>query len=352
MGSHMSEIKQIWLVPMQDLPPGKTKQILSRKIILAMATMFGILILLFGFTTQLEAFAGSRHRSDTDTASESREWIQDIEAYKQKGSLVGSNKTAPAQIQPKESEKQKPAQQEPTVAERSVSHKKPAHNANVVLAKAVVSQPEAHSDPWSQVYGSAKAAKEPSQNSSSPSMGYSESDLTKSGSPEATTSGSRIWVRLKGDAASNPSGPVIAVITKPTRLGSIDIPKGAEIHGETSGAAPGARLMMQFRFINIRGQASISISGRALASDGRVGVPGTNIMGGGSDIGAAAAGSTISAAGNVLSGIVSGPSRLLGAAIDGASRPAADKAGRLNHSEEAVVVDSGARFQVYVDSVN
>lgn len=344
-----SEIKQIWLVPIQDLPAGKTKQILTRKIILAMTTMFGILILLFGFTIQLGAFSGSRHRSDTDTASESKEWIQDIETYKQKGSLVGSSKKPPAQPQ---YEQPRLAPQEPAVAERSVAHKKPEHDANVVLAKAVISQPETPSDPWSQVYGSAQAAKAPSQNSSSPNMGYSESDSGSGKVAEATTSGSRIWVRLKGDAASNPSGPVIAVVTKAIRLGSIDIPKGAEIHGETSGAAPGARLTMQFRFINIPGQSSINISGRALASDGRVGVPGTNIMGGGSDIGAAAAGSTISAAGNVLSGLVSGPSRLLGAAIDGASRPAADKAGRLNHSEEAVVVDSGARFQVYVDSMN
>lgn len=76
----MSEIKQIWLVPIQDLPLGKTKQILSRKIILAMATMFGILILLFGFTSQLGAFASSRKKSDTDTTSESSGWIQDIEA--------------------------------------------------------------------------------------------------------------------------------------------------------------------------------------------------------------------------------------------------------------------------------
>ncbi|MEI6805888.1 MAG: hypothetical protein WCK49_05210 [Myxococcaceae bacterium] len=343
-----SEVKQLWLVPMQDLPPGKTKQILSRKIILAIATMFGILILLFGFTTQLGAFADSRNKSDRDTTSESREWIQDIEAYKQKGSLVGSTQRAPAKIQFQEPEQPKPASQE----QRSVPYKKPSHDANVVFAKAVVSQPEAPSDPWSQVYGSAQAVKAPNQNSSSPSMGYSESDSGSGKAAEGTTSGSRIWVRLKGDAASNPSGPVIAVTTKPTRLGTIDIPKGAEIHGETSGSAPGARLMMQFRFINIQGQPSVSISGRALASDGRVGVPGTNIMGGGSDIGAAAAGSTIGAAGNVLSGLVSGPSRLLGAAIDGASRPAADKAGRLNHSEEAVVVDSGARFQIYIDEVN
>lgn len=348
MGSHMSEIKQIWLVPMEDLPPGKTKQILSKKIILAMATMFGILILLFGFTTQLGAFSGSRNKSDTDTASESREWIQDIEAYKQKGSVVGSTKRAPAQIQPQEPEQPKPATQE----QRSVAHKKPSHDSNAVAAKAVVSQPEAPSDPWSQVYGSAQAAKAPSQNSSSPSMGYSESDSGSGKAAEGTTSGSRIWVRLKGDAASNPSGPVIAVTTKPTRLGSIDIPKGAEIHGETSGAAPGARLTMQFRFINIPGQSSINISGRALASDGRVGVPGKNIMGGASDIASSAAGSTIGAAGNIISGLLSGPSRLIGAAVDGATRPAANKADRLNYSEEAVVVDSGARFQVYVDSVN
>lgn len=338
----MSDLKHIWLTPMQDLPLGKTRQILSRKIILAVATMFGILILLFGFATQLGVFAESRHRANSpeqDRISESNEWIQDIQAYRQKGHLLASNRLPVQKLTPKESE--------PVQVAQPVVRNKPIRQSQVVFAKATVTQPASPSDPWSQIYGAGGGSKAASQN-----MGYSEPDSASSGSSDATTSGSRIWVRLKGDAASNPSGPVIALITKATKLGSIEIPKGSEIHGETSGSAPGARLTMQFRFINIPGQSSIGISGRALASDGRVGVPGKNIMGGGSDIAASAAGSTINAAGNVLSGLVSGPSRLLGAAIDGASRPAADKASRLNYSEEAVVVESGARFQVYVDSVN
>jgi hypothetical protein len=184
-------------------------------------------------------------------------------------------------------------------------------------------------------------------------MGYSDSsaDSSSSSASSGETSGSRIQVRLKGSASSNPNGPVIAITTKPMKLGSVDVPKGSEIHGETNGSSVGARLLINFRYINIPGQPALKISGRAIDLDGRVGIQGRNLLGGGSDIAASTAGSTISATGSAIASMFSGPSRILGAAVEGAARPTARKTDRLDHADSAVLVEGGARFQVYVDEV-
>lgn len=339
----MSDIKHIWLTPCEDLPVGKTKQILTRKVVLAGAVFTAILLIVYGASVQLSSIVNPSE-ANQDNVSDAESWIQDIESYKARGNVFASipqrrfeQRVEVRQAILNDAREEAPVAKPVIRAKHTVKERLAVVQANAVVAT---------NDPWSQVYGSSGS------DSKVQTMGYSESSSDSSSpSSSAETSGSRIQVRLKGSASSNPNGPVIAITTKPMRLGSVDIPKGSEIHGETNGSSVGARLLINFRYINVPGQPALKISGRAIDLDGRVGVQGRNLLGGGSDIAASTAGSTISATGSAIASMFSGPSRILGAAVEGAARPTARKADRLDHADSAVLVEGGARFQVYVDEV-
>lgn len=160
-----------------------------------------------------------------------------------------------------------------------------------------------------------------------------------------TAAGTRIPVRLKGSITSAPPGPVIAIVTKTIALGGKTIPKGAEIHGRTAGAANNL-IQVSFSFILSKGQKT-SIRGRALAPDGRSGIPAKRVSGGASDIAAAASEAGLRAVGEgAASAVGDNP---IGAAIRGGTAPAAGKARRIDHAQNVFQTRRNARFKVYVE---
>jgi serine/threonine protein kinase len=173
---------------------------------------------------------------------------------------------------------------------------------------------------------------------------------TAAGSAPATAqsggsrrAGTRIPVRVAVDLTSSPSGPVIAVVTQATDIGDMTLPAGTEIHG-TTGGAQGTRLMINFTSAILNG-ANVSISGTALGTDGKAGVPGTPSGADGTDIAAGAANATVAALGAAATAAVGG---VPGAAVAGATSPAASNTNRINTTQTTVSTKRGARFLVYV----
>jgi len=155
--------------------------------------------------------------------------------------------------------------------------------------------------------------------------------------------GVKIPVRVDTEIASTPS-PVIATVTKETRVGSVTLPVGTQIHG-TSSLGQGTRVTVQFRFAIVGGK-NIPLVGQALAPDGRAGLPGARSMGNGSDVAARALSSAVSATADVAATVAG--DNPLGAAVRGGGGTAAGKSERLNSDENIVMVKRGARFMVYV----
>lgn len=167
---------------------------------------------------------------------------------------------------------------------------------------------------------------------------------TTAAAPAAgAVAGVKIPVRVDTEIASTPS-PVIATVTKETRVGSVTLPVGTQIHG-TSSLGQGTRVTVQFRFAIVGGK-NIPLVGQALAPDGRAGLPGTRSMGNGSDVAARALSSAVSATADVAATVAG--DNPLGAAVRGGGGTAAGKSERLNSDENIVMVKRGARFMVYV----
>ncbi len=155
--------------------------------------------------------------------------------------------------------------------------------------------------------------------------------------------GVKIPVRVDTEIAST-SSPVIATVTKETRVGIMTLPVGTQIHG-TSSLGQGTRVTVQFRFAIVGGK-NIPLTGQALAPDGRAGLPGARTMGNGSDVAARALSSAVSATADVAATVAG--DNPLGAAVRGGGGTAAGKSERLNSDENIVIVKRGARFVVYV----
>lgn len=199
----------------------------------------------------------------------------------------------------------------------------------------------ADSDPWRRRYGtrtsfnSATAAQDP----------------TPSAAPTAATTpaaaGVKIAVRVKDAIGSTPPGPVIAVVAAPVRVGAIDLPRGAELHGRVTGAS-GPRVLVDFTFAIVNGR-NIQLNGTALGADGRAGVPGRRGFGGVSGLAAGASGAAAQALIEAAAGATGNP--VAAAAIRGAAPGALDKATRIDNEEDLVLTDAGARFFVYVEAL-
>lgn len=191
-------------------------------------------------------------------------------------------------------------------------------------------------------------AKYGNRNFNTGSFGSSPSSTPGTGAPggaapAAAVAGVKIPVRVDTEIASTTS-PVIATVTKETRVGNLTLPVGTQIHG-TSGLAQGTRVAVNFRFAIVGGK-NVPLVGQALAADGRAGLPGVRSMGNGSDVASRALGSAVAATADAAAAVAG--DNPFGAAVRGAGGTAAGKADRLNSDEDIVVVKRGARFVVYV----
>jgi hypothetical protein len=159
------------------------------------------------------------------------------------------------------------------------------------------------------------------------------------------SAGVKVPVRVVDPIASSPSGPVIAVVTQPTKVGGLTLPSGAALHGQTSGTS-GSRVLVTFSFAIVDGK-NVPLRGSALGLDGRAGVAGTKSLGGASDVAAGGAVGGAQGAVDALSSAVD--NSIVGSAIRGAGNPGSLKLGRMNNEEEIVLTGRGARFFVYVE---
>lgn len=195
-------------------------------------------------------------------------------------------------------------------------------------------------DPWTRRYGS--------RVSFNSSVAPVEATTTATSSTAAPIAGVKIPVRVRDAIASAPSGPVIAIVDAPTKVGDIELPKNAELHGRTVGTS-GPRILVEFTFAIVNGR-NINLKGSALGSDGRAGVPGAKSLGGPSDIAAGGAGGGAQALVDLAAGATD--NTLAQGIIRGAGAPTANKTSRFDNEEQIVVADRGARFFVYVEALS
>jgi hypothetical protein len=340
-----------WLGQSDAIPPSKTKKILAKKLLIAVAivgVIMGLCFILAGFFNDFaeDAAASRKEMSMQEKSSEDDPvtWLKDIEDYRKNGSnsilsLAAANKRQAS----KGNVEAKNVQPMEDLAEKRLSQQQVLRKP-IAVAHHAKSEPRAPnpSDPWGQIYGAA-----PRSRNLASTYGAAASENTKGTADSAV--GSRLPVKLKGTAASNPSGPVIAVLVKDMIIGGRDLARGTEIHGESHGAGQGARLTMSFTTIRPKNGSAIKFSGRAMSTDGRMGVVGIQSMGRGSDIAASTLGSAVRSTGNLVSAFVG--SNPLGAAIDGAVSPIAEKAQRIDYEENAVVLGNGSRFDIHIDEI-
>lgn len=193
-------------------------------------------------------------------------------------------------------------------------------------------------DPWRQRYGNRT-----SYNTSAGPAAIERTVPAPAGS--AAVAGMKIPVRVKDAIASAPAGPVIAIVQATTKVGDLDIPRGAEIHGRIVGAR-GPRILLEFSFAIVGGM-SVPLRGIALGTDGRAGVPGAKNVGGVSDVAAGGAAGALQAAVGVVAGALGdGVAR---GAVEGGGAAVVGKASRFDNEETLVLAEPGARFVVYVD---
>lgn len=170
------------------------------------------------------------------------------------------------------------------------------------------------------------------------------------GSATATTTaavqGVRIPARLKVQATSAP-GPIIAVVTQETLVGSVRIPAGTEVHGQPSGAS-GSRLNITFSTALIGGK-NVALRGIALGGDQRAGLIGSRSLGNGTDTAADVAGTVVGNAGNAIANATG--LKPVADAVNAATGSAQDKTRRINSAEDVVVVPSSTRFFIYVEGI-
>lgn len=197
------------------------------------------------------------------------------------------------------------------------------------------------SDPWRQRYGTRT-----SFNSATAAQGPTPSAAPTTATTPAAA-GVKIAVRVKDAIGSTPPGPVIAVVAVPVRVGTIDLPRGAELHGRVTGAS-GPRVLVDFTVAIVNGR-NIQLNGTALGADGRAGVPGRRGFGGASGLAAGASGGAAQALIEAAAGATGNP--VAAAAIRGAAPGALDKTTRIDNEEDLVLTDAGARFFVYVEAL-
>jgi serine/threonine-protein kinase len=201
----------------------------------------------------------------------------------------------------------------------------------------------AGADAWQQMYGSAAAE----LNTGALTVGAGD----KAGGAAPAAKGVRLAARLVDNAASQPAGaPVVAKLTAAANLGGQRLPLGTEIHGRTT-SSQGLRVFVAFEFLRLPDGTTVPISAVARGTDGRPGVPGERTLGSG------AAGSVATTAGSALIRETAG--KLANAAGDAlgsqslreAAGDSAEKAKRLDPSEDLVLAKRGTNFVVYVESI-
>lgn len=264
----------------------------------------------------------------------------ELEQLSQERTRRSSLDVAPVPITPFFAERSSPPSERAATAaprEQSAPMKR-ASTRRVPSASAPVAA-STPSNPWLERYGTRA-----SYNTSS---GAGATIATTTAASTASAAGTRISVRVTSAIASAPLGPVIAIVQTATKLGALDIPRGAELHGRVTGAE-GPRVLVDFTFVLVNGK-SVALKGIALGQDGRAGVPGAKSVGGVSDIGAGAAGGGAQA---LLDGAVAlVDNEIAGGALRGATASIVNKTTRLNNEEEFVVANAGAKFFVYIESV-
>ncbi|MBI1944651.1 MAG: protein kinase [Deltaproteobacteria bacterium] len=221
----------------------------------------------------------------------------------------------------------------PDAVPRRLPERAPAQSARGTHA--------APADPYAARYG-ARASYNTSAAAALP-----HASAASAAPPAAPIEGVRVPVRVTDAVASAPAGPVIAVVQAPIRVGALELPRGAELHGRTAGVE-GARILIQFSFAIVNGR-NVALKGSALGPDGRPGIGGEKSLGGLSGIAAGAAGGAAQAL--LGSAAALAPNDVARRAIQGATASTAAKAERLDNEEELMVAPRGARFFVYVEDV-
>lgn len=177
----------------------------------------------------------------------------------------------------------------------------------------------------------------------------SKKKVAKADLDHPDAAGTTLPAKLNGALASAPAnGPCIATLTKKVQLGPHSLPRGTKLHGKVSGVSD-TRVLVTFRFAKTPSGKRISLKGTAVGRDGRAGIPGRKTLGNPTDIAAGSLSSALQAAGEKAGEQVG--DNPAGAALRGATTPAAGKANRINNAEQIVVVKRTTRFSVYVESL-
>ena len=174
-----------------------------------------------------------------------------------------------------------------------------------------------------------------------------EASATKGSGPmTAAVKGIRIPARLKASATSA-QGPIIAIVTQDTQVGTLRVPAGTEVHGTSAGTS-GPRLNITFDNAIIGGR-NIALRGSAFGADQRGGLAGARSMGNGSEAGSKAAAALVAGVGTAAAGAVGlAP---VADAMRVSSETAKDRTGRLNNEEDLVTVSASTRFFIYVENL-
>jgi hypothetical protein len=172
-------------------------------------------------------------------------------------------------------------------------------------------------------------------------------------SKQIPVDGIRLQARLIEDAANDVAGAeIIAVLIEDASLGQHRLPRGTEIHGRVTGATRTHRITAEFTLLRDKQKRGppIHFQGRARGQDGRVGIPGKQILGK-----EAAESVGVAAASEGLRSLVRATGGLAGEVIDDTARAGAEKgaekAQRLDQDAIVVMAKANTAFEVYVHSV-
>jgi len=184
------------------------------------------------------------------------------------------------------------------------------------------------------------------QSGNSASIASSGSSSASAATTTTAVQGARVPARLRAAATSAP-GPIIAIVTQATTVGSLTIPAGTEVHGQPSGAS-GPRLTISFHTALIGGK-NVALRGIAMGADQRAGLPAQRSLGNGTDTASDVAGSLVASAGQAVANATGiAP---VADATRAATGSAGDKTRRLNTAEDILTVASGTRFLIYIEAL-
>jgi len=227
-----------------------------------------------------------------------------------------------------------PRKESSTGATKAASERPTVSSASSKTAAA----PPPIDDPYIKTYGP------PAANGNTTSVMTPSTPAASTAAAESASAGTKVPVRVDAVVASSPPGPVIAVVTKKTKVGGLELPAGTQVHGETAGTS-GERILVRFTFAVVGGK-NVPLRGKALGPDNRAGLPANKSLGGGSDIAAKALEGAVRGLGDAAGKAIGGAA---GDVVRGSAGTAAEKAKRLDQEELVLTTRRGLRFSIYVE---